>query len=158
MVSNGIDFDAWLLFLLMINDFMKYSNSMDFHFACGQGNGYYWCEHTSNQELVFAITALWLSWWRLTQAYPTNVRNSWELLHLGGCWIYTATLRLVDECWKSCLQLGMPTNVYSKWVISSYPSPYIMLPLYWGCPWQESQLIAVSLMVWGWWKHYWSPI
>ena len=40
-VSNGIDFDAWLLFLLMINDFMKYSNSMDFHFAYGQGNGYY---------------------------------------------------------------------------------------------------------------------
>jgi hypothetical protein len=40
-VSNGIDFDAWLLFLLMINDFMKYFNSMDFHFACGQGNGYY---------------------------------------------------------------------------------------------------------------------
>jgi hypothetical protein len=38
-VSNGIDFDAWLF--LMINDFMKYSNSMDFHFACGQGNGDY---------------------------------------------------------------------------------------------------------------------
>ena len=33
-VSNGIDFDAWLLFLSMINDFIKYSNSMDFHFAC----------------------------------------------------------------------------------------------------------------------------
>jgi hypothetical protein len=38
-VSNGIDFNAWLLFFLMINDFMKYSNSMDFHFARGQGNG-----------------------------------------------------------------------------------------------------------------------
>ena len=44
-VSNGIDFDAWLLFLLMINDFMKYSNS----FAYGHGNGYYWCEHTCKQ-------------------------------------------------------------------------------------------------------------
>ena len=26
-----------------------------------------------------------------------------------------------------------------------------------GCPWRGSQLIVVSLMVWGWWKH-WSPI
>jgi hypothetical protein len=40
-VSNRIDFDAWLLFISMINNFMKYSNSIDFHFACGQGNGYY---------------------------------------------------------------------------------------------------------------------
>ena len=44
-------------------------------------------------------------------------------------------------------------NVPSKWVISSYPSPYKMLPLYWGCLWRGSQLIAISLMVGGWWKH-----
>ena len=48
-VSNGIDFDAWFLSLLMINDFMKYFNSMDFHFACGQGNGNYWCQYTRKQ-------------------------------------------------------------------------------------------------------------
>ena len=42
---------------------------------------------------------------------------------------------------------------------SSYPSPYMMLPLYWGCPWRRSQLIAISLMLGGlWWKHCCSPI
>ena len=114
---------------------------------------------TQKFKHVFAIIALWASWWTLTRAYLTNVRGSWEPLHLGGCWISTATLRPVDECWKSWLQLGMPMNVHSKWVISSYPSPFMTLPLYWGCPWGGSQLIATSLMLEGlWWKHCYIPI
>ena len=108
---------------------------------------------------IFAIIALSASWWTLTKAYLTNVRGSCKPLHLGGCWISTATLRPVDECWKWCLQVGMLMNVHSKWVIGSYPSPYFKLPLYWGCPWWESHLIATSLMLGVlWWKHCWLPI
>ena len=39
------------------------------------------------------------------------------------------------------------------------PFTLLTLPLYWGCPWRGSQLIATSLMLGGlWWKHCWSPI
>ena len=71
----------------------------------------------------------------LTRAYLKNVRASCKPLHLGDCWISTATSRLADKCLKWWLQVGMPINVHSKWVIGSYLSPYMTLPLYWGCLW-----------------------